>query len=54
MARTVDAQVGYLLKPRRLAGLASFMDPFDAQNYQVYGAPSYGRLGYTGLLFGIE
>ena len=27
---------------------------FDAQNYQVYGAPSYGRLGYFGLLFDIK
>lgn len=53
-AQTVDAQVGYLIKPLHLTAQAGVTNLFDAQNYQVYGAPSYGRLGYFGLLFDIK
>jgi iron complex outermembrane receptor protein len=53
-AHTVDAQVGYLIKPLHLTAQAGVTNLFDAQNYQVYGAPSYGRLGYFGLLFDIK
>ena len=52
--QTVDAQVGYLIKPLHLTAQAGVTNLFDAQNYQVYGAPSYGRLGYFGLLFDIK
>ncbi|GAB3733484.1 TonB-dependent receptor [Hymenobacter agri] len=51
---TVDAQLGYLIKPLHLTAQAGVTNLFDAQNYQVYGAPSYGRLGYFGLLFDIK
>ena len=53
-AQTVDAQVGYLIKPLHLTAQAGVTNLFDAQNFQVYGAPSYGRLGYFGLLFDIK
>ena len=53
-AHTVDAQLGYLIKPLHLTAQAGVTNLFDAQNYQVYGAPSYGRLGYFGLLFDIK
>ena len=53
-ARTVDAQVGYLIKPLHLTAQAGVTNLFDAQNFQVYGAPSFGRLGYFGLLFDIK
>ncbi|MDQ2793424.1 MAG: hypothetical protein M3Y12_05380 [Bacteroidota bacterium] len=53
-ARMVDAQAGYLIKPLHLTAQASVTHLFDAQNYQVYGAPSYGHLGYFGLLFEIK
>ena len=53
-AQTVDAQVGYLIKSLHLTAQAGVTNLFDAQNFQVYGAPSYGRLGYLGLLFDIK
>ena len=53
-AQTVDAQVGYLIKPLHLTAQAGVTNLFDARNFQVYGAPSYGRLGYFGLLFDIK
>ena len=46
--------MGYLIKPLHLTAQAGVTNLFDAQNYQVYGAPSYGRLGYFGLLFDIK
>ncbi|MDQ2771492.1 MAG: TonB-dependent receptor, partial [Bacteroidota bacterium] len=54
VAQTVDAQVGYLIKPAHLTVQAGVTNLFDATNYQVYGAPSYGRLGYFGLLFDLK
>ena len=53
-AQTVDAQVGYLVKPLHLTAQAGVTNLFDARNFQVYGAPSYGRLGYFGLQFDIK
>ena len=53
-AHTVDAQVGYLIKPLHLTAQAGVTNLFDARNFQVYGAPSFGRLGYFGLLFDIK
>ena len=54
VAQTVDAQVGYLIKPAHLTLQTGVTNLFDATNYQVYGAPSYGRLGYFGLLFDLK
>ena len=54
VAQTVDAQMGYLIKPAHLTLQAGVTNLFDATNYQVYGAPSYGRLGYFGLLFDLK
>lgn len=53
-AQTVDAQVGYLIKPLHLTAQAGVTNLFDARNLQVYGAPNFGRLGYFGLLFDIK
>ena len=53
-AQTVDAQVGYLVKPLHLTAQAGVTNLFDARNFQVYGAPSYDRLGYFGLQFDIK
>ena len=54
MAQTVDAQVGYTLKSLHTTLQVGATNVFDAPNLQVYGAPSYGRLGYFGLLFDIK
>jgi iron complex outermembrane receptor protein len=53
-AKTVDAQLGYLIKPLHLTAQAGVTNLFDSTNFQVYGAPSYGRIGYFGLLFDIK
>ena len=53
-AQTVDAQVGYTLKPLHTTVQAGGTNLFDVTNYQVYGAPSYGRIVYFGLLFDIK
>ena len=54
VAQTVDAQVGYLLKAAHTTLQAGVSNLFDVTNYQVYGAPSMGRLGYVGLLFDLK
>jgi outer membrane receptor for ferrienterochelin and colicin len=54
MAQAVDAQVGYTLKSLHTTLQVGATNLFDAPNLQVYGAPSYGRLGYFGLLFDIK
>ncbi|MDB5266977.1 MAG: hypothetical protein JWP58_17 [Hymenobacter sp.] len=53
-AQTVDAQLGYTLKGLHTTLQAGVTNLFDAANLQVYGAPSYGRIGYFGLLFDIK
>ena len=53
-AQTVDAQVGYTLKPLHTTVQVGGTNLFDVTNYQVYGAPSYGRIVYFGLLFDIK
>ncbi|WP_210514290.1 TonB-dependent receptor [Hymenobacter terricola] len=53
-AQTLDAQVGYTLKSLHTTLQAGATNLFDSPNLQVYGAPSYGRLGYFGLLFDIK
>ena len=53
-AQTVDAQVGYTLKALHTTLQVGAANVFDAQNYQVYGGPSIGRLGYFGLLFDLK
>ena len=53
-AQTVDAQLGYSLKALHTTLQAGVTNLFDTANLQVYGAPSYGRIGYFGLLFEIK
>ncbi|WP_394370826.1 hypothetical protein [Hymenobacter siberiensis] len=53
-AQTVDAQLGYSLKALHTTLQAGVTNLFDTANLQVYGAPSYGRIGYFGLLFDIK
>ena len=53
-AQTLDAQVGYTLKPLHTTVQAGGTNLLDAPNLQVYGAPNYGRLVYVGLLFDIK
>ena len=52
--QTVDAQVGYTVKSLHTTAQVGGTNLLDATNYQVYGAPSYGRLVYVGLLFDIK
>ncbi|MBD2766905.1 TonB-dependent receptor [Hymenobacter sp. BT664] len=54
IAQTVDAQVGYILKSIHTTFQVGATNLFNTANLQVYGAPSYGRLGYFGLLFDIK
>jgi outer membrane receptor protein involved in Fe transport len=54
MAQTVDAQVGYTVKSLHTTLQVGATNLFDAPNLQVYGAPTYGRVGYFGLLFDIK
>ena len=53
-AQTVDAQIGYTLKSLHTTLQVGGTNLLDAQNLQVYGAPSIGRIGYFGLLFDIK
>ncbi len=50
----VDAQIGYTVKSLHTTAQVGGTNLLDATNYQVYGAPSYGRLVYVGLLFDIK
>ena len=52
--QTVDAQLGYTIKVAHTTLQAGVSNLFDASNFQVYGAPSMGRLGYFGLLFDLK
>jgi outer membrane receptor protein involved in Fe transport len=54
VAHTLDAQVGYTLKNLHTTLQVGGTNLFDSPNYQVYGAPSIGRMGYFGLLFDIK
>ncbi len=54
VAQTVDAQLGYTIKAAHTTLQAGVSNLFDAANFQVYGAPSMGRLGYVGLLFDLK
>ena len=53
-AQTLDAQVGYTLKPVHTTVQAVGPNLLDAPELQVYGAPNYGRLVCVGLLFDIK
>ena len=53
-AQTVDAQVGYTIKSLHTTAQVGGTNLFDVTNYQVYGAPSYGRIVYFGLLFDVK
>jgi len=50
-AQSFDAQIGFLIKPLRTTLQAGATNLFDTNNFSVYGAPSFGRIGYFGLLF---
>ena len=53
-AQTLDAQVGYIVKPLHTTVQAGGTNLLDAPDLQVYGAPNYDRLVYVGLLFDIK
>jgi outer membrane receptor protein involved in Fe transport len=53
-AQTVDAQLGYTLSSLHTTLQVGGTNLLDDTNYQVYGAPNYGRLVYAGLLFDIK
>jgi hypothetical protein len=46
--------VGYTLKNLHTTLQVGATNLFDTANLQVYGAPSFGRIGYFGLLFDIK
>ncbi|WP_426058282.1 TonB-dependent receptor [Hymenobacter sp. B1770] len=54
VAQTLDGQVGYTLKNLHTTLQVGGTNLLNAQNLQVYGAPSIGRIGYFGLLFDIK
>ncbi len=54
VAQTLDAQVGYTLPSLHTTLQVGGTNLLDAQNLQVYGAPSIGRIAYFGLLFDIK
>ena len=54
LAHIVDAQAGYTIPRLKTTLQAGVSNLFDAPNFQVYGAPSIGRLGYVGLLFDLK
>ncbi|MBF9235850.1 TonB-dependent receptor [Hymenobacter sp. BT683] len=54
VAHTIDAQVGYTLPSLHTTLQVGGTNLLDAQNLQVYGAPSIGRIAYFGLLFDIK
>lgn len=54
VAQTLDAQLGYLISPLHTTVQVGGTNILDATNFQVYGAPSMGRLVYAGLLFDIK
>ena len=49
-----DALVGYTVPSLHTTFQAGGSNLFDATNYQVYGAPSFGRLVYVGILFDLK
>ena len=54
VAQTLDAQLGYLIRPARTTMQAGVTNLLDQINYSVYGSPQFGRLGYFGVLFEIK
>ncbi len=53
-SQTLDAQLGYTIRPLHTTVQAGGTNLLDSPNLQVYGAPNYGRLMYAGLLFDIK
>ncbi|RZJ90113.1 MAG: hypothetical protein EOO60_09310 [Hymenobacter sp.] len=51
VGQTFDAQVGYTLPKLRTTLQAGGTNLLNTNNFQAYGAASYGRLAYVGLLF---
>ncbi|WP_197076749.1 TonB-dependent receptor [Hymenobacter terrenus] len=54
ITQIVDAQVGYTIKSLHTTVQVGGTNLFDTTNFQVYGAPSFGRIVYGGLLFDIK
>ncbi len=54
VAQVVDAQFGYTIPAVHTTVQVGGTNLFDNTNYQVYGAPSYGRIVYAGLLFDLK
>ena len=46
--------MGYTIKSLHTTAQVGDTNLFDVTNYQVYGAPSCGRIVYFGLLFDIK
>ncbi|OGX87280.1 hypothetical protein BEN47_11485 [Hymenobacter lapidarius] len=53
-AHVVDAQLGYTVAKLHTTVQVGGTNLFDSTNFQVYGAPSQGRIVYAGLLFDID
>ncbi len=53
VGQTFDAQVGYTLPKLRTTLQAGGTNLFNTSNFQAYGAASYGRIAYLGLLFNL-
>ena len=53
-AQNVDAQVDSTIKSLHTTAQMGGINLFDVTNYQVYGAPSFGRIVYFELLFDIK
>ena len=53
-AHLFDAQVGYTVPKLHTTVQVGGTNLFDGTNFQVYGAPSQGRIVYAGLLFDID
>ena len=54
VAQVVDAQLGYTISAVHTTVQVGGTNLFDNTNLQVYGAPSYGRIVYAGLLFDLK
>ena len=53
-AHLFDAQVGYTVPKLHTTVQVGGTNLFEGTNFQVYGAPSEGRIVYAGLLFDID
>ena len=54
VTQVFDAQLGYTVASLHTTFQAGGSNLFNSTNYQVYGAPSFGRLVYLGVLFDLK